>query len=65
MITEERNKQVIFKNCSPKINNTRVDDAKNLVVVKPMYNLIKYSDTYSKQLEVYGNTTEIDQMLIA
>ena len=65
MITEERNKQVIFKNCSPKTNNTRVDDVKNLVLVKPMYNLIKYSDSYSKQLEVYGNTTETGQMLMA
>ena len=46
------NKKVIFKNCAPftncisKTNNTQVDNAKDLVV--PMYNLIEYSDNYSK-----------------
>ena len=48
------NKKVIFKNCSPftncvnEINNTNVDDAKDLDIGMPMYNLIEYSDTYSK-----------------
>ena len=31
-----------------KINNTQIDNAKNLDVVIPMYNLIEYSDNYSK-----------------
>ena len=48
------NKKVIFKNCAPftdcisKINNTQVDNAKNIDIVMPMYNLIEYSDNYSK-----------------
>ena len=48
------NKKVILKNCTPftesisEINNTQIDKAKDLDVVKPMYNLIEYSDNYSK-----------------
>ena len=47
------NKKVILKNCAPftncisEINNTKVDNAKDIVVM-PMYNLIEYSDNYSK-----------------
>ena len=50
----ERNKGAIFKNCAPfthcisEINNTQVDNTKDLDVVMPMYNLIEYSDNYSK-----------------
>ena len=48
------NKKVIFKNCAPftncisEINNTQVDNAKVIDIVMPMYNLIEYSDNYSK-----------------
>ena len=48
------NKKVIFKNCAPftdcisKINNTDIDNAKYIDIVMPMYNLIEYSDNYSK-----------------
>ena len=48
------NKDVIFKNCAPftncisEINNTQVDNAKDLDIVMNMYNLIEYSDNYSK-----------------
>ena len=48
------NKKVIFKNCAPftscisKINNTQIDNAKYIDIVMPMYNLIEYSDNYSK-----------------
>ena len=48
------NKKVIFKNCAPftncisKINNTQIDDAEYIDIVIPMYNLIVYSDNYSK-----------------
>ena len=31
-----------------KINNTQVDNAKDIDIVTPMYNLIKYSNNYSK-----------------
>ena len=48
------NKKVIFKNCAPftncinEINNTQIDNAKDIDIVMPMYNLIKYSDNYEK-----------------
>ena len=45
------NKNVVFRNCSnciSQINNTQVDNAKDIDIVKPMYNLIEYSDNYSK-----------------
>ena len=44
----------MFKNCAPftdcisKINNTQVDHVKDIDVVMPMYNLIEYSENYSK-----------------
>ena len=48
------NKEVIFKNCAPftncisKINNTDINNAKYIDIVMPMYNLIEYTDNYSK-----------------
>ena len=48
------NKKVVFKNCAPftncisKINNTQTDNAEYIDIVMPMYNLIEYSDYYSK-----------------
>ena len=49
------NIQEVFKNCAPftnyinEINNTKIDNAKNIDIVIPMYNLIEYSNNYSKQ----------------
>ena len=45
-----RNKKVIFTNCAPftEINNTQVDNAKDIDVVMPMYNLIENSGIYWK-----------------
>ena len=48
------NKKVILKNCAPftncisEINNTQIDNAKDIDIVMPMYNLIEYSDNYAK-----------------
>ena len=48
------NKKVIIKNCAPftncisKINNTQIDNAEYIDIVVPMYNLIEYSNNYSK-----------------
>ena len=48
------NKKVIFKSCAPftrcmsRINNMQVHDAQYIDVLMPMYNLIEYSDNYSK-----------------
>ena len=45
---------MIFKNCAPftgcisKLNNTQIDNAEYIDIVMPMYNLIEYSDNYSK-----------------
>ena len=50
---KNRNKKLTFKNNSPfrlsisKINNTFIDNAEDLDVVMPMYNLLEYSDNYS------------------
>ena len=48
------NKKVIFKNCAAftncicEINNTQIDNAKNIDVIMPMYNLIEYIANYAK-----------------
>ena len=53
-INDERDKAAIFKNCAPfincksEINNTEIDNAKDIYIAMSMYNLIKYSDNYSK-----------------
>ena len=45
---DERDKVMAFKNCAPftnsvsEINNTQVDNAKDINIVMPMYNLIEY-----------------------
>ena len=36
------------------MNNTQIDNAKELYVVMPMYNLIEYSDNYSKTTRTLG-----------
>ena len=36
------------KKCISEINNTQVHNAKDIDIVMPMYNLIEYSDNYSK-----------------
>ena len=54
---DEGNKGVIFKNCAPftkcisRIKNTDIDNAQDINIVIPMYNLIEYSDNYSKTSE--------------
>ena len=51
------NKEVIFKNygpftnCISEINNTQIDNSKDIDIVMPMYNLIEYSDNYAKTTE--------------
>ena len=47
---DKRNKGVVFKNCAPfincisEINNTEIDNAKDIDIVMPMYSLIEYGD---------------------
>ena len=51
---DKRNKGILFKNCAPfincisEINNTQIGNALDIDIVMPMYNLIEYSDNYSK-----------------
>ena len=48
------NKKVVFKNrapftnCISEIKNTQIDNAKVIYILMPLYNLIEYSDNYSK-----------------
>ena len=39
---------VPFTDCISEINNALIDNAKDIDFVMPMYNLIEYSDKYSK-----------------
>ena len=51
---DERNKSAIFKNCAPftkcisRKNGAEIDNAQDIDIVMPRYNLIEYSDIYSK-----------------
>ena len=51
---DERNRGWTFKNCAPftkcisRINNTDIDTAQDIDIVMLMYNLIEYSNNYSK-----------------
>ena len=50
----KRYKELIFKNnatfinCISKINGVKIDNAEDLDVVMPMYNLLEYSKNYEK-----------------
>ena len=56
LVTAALATQVAFKNCAPftkctsKIDETKIDDAENLDLVMPRYNLIKYSSNYSERM---------------
>ena len=47
-------KNIIIKNCTPftncisEINNSQIDNAKDIDIVMSIYNFIEYSDNYSK-----------------
>ena len=62
---DERDKSVAFRNCAPftncitEINNSQIDNAKDIAIVVPMYNLLEYN-----LLEVCGNITEMNQIII-
>ena len=53
-VANDTNKKVRLKHCAPftncisKINNTQIDNAKDIDTVMPMYNVIEYSNNYSK-----------------
>ena len=51
---DERDKDVALKICAPfticlsEVNNTLIDNCKDIDIIIPMYNLIEYSDNYAK-----------------
>ena len=57
----KRNKTVTFKNnasfiyCIAKINGVKIDNAEDLDVVMPMYNLLEYSKNYRKTTGSFWN----------
>ena len=53
-----------FINCISKINSVKIDNAEDLDVVMPMYNLLEYSKNYKKQQVVYGVTIEMNQVVL-
>ena len=60
---DERNKGVISKNWAPfikcisKINDMEIDNAQDIDIVMPMYNLIEYSDNFSKTFRSSWSST--------
>ena len=60
------NKKVILKNCAiapftnciSETNNTQVDNAKDIDIVMPIYNVIEYSNNYSKALLFKNNRSD-------
>ena len=62
-------KKLAFKNnapfisCITKINNTLIDNAEDLDIVMPMYNLIEYSKNYRRKQGVCG-ITEMNQIVV-
>ena len=53
-VLNNTNKKIAFQNCAPftscitEINNTKVGYTEDIPIVIPMYNLIEYSNAYSK-----------------
>ena len=60
-IRENKNKPLILKNnapfvsCITKINNELIEDADDLDIVMPMYNLLEYSKNYRKTIRSFYN----------
>ena len=67
---DERDKGVAFKNYAPftnciSENNTQADNAKDIDIVMPIYNLVEYSDNYVKTTgSIWQYFIEMNQMII-
>ena len=46
---DERDKDVAFTNCISDMNNTQINNAKDIDIVMAMYNLTDHSDNYFKK----------------
>ena len=67
----EYDKKLVFKNNAPfvsciwKLNNTLINNAEDLDIVMPMYNLLEHSKNYSeKKKEIFEITTEMNQIVV-
>ena len=66
----KQNKNLAFKNnapfinCVPQINGIQIDNAEDLDVVIPMYNLLEYSKNYKKQHLVCGIIIDMNQLIL-
>ena len=64
-----RNRSLTFKNnapftnCASKINNVLIDNAEDLDIVMPMYNLLEYSKNFRKTTGNCGIIIEINLMI--
>ena len=65
------NKEVTFNNNAPfincilKINGVKIDNAGDLDIVRPMYNLLEYSKNYKKDNQVvYGIIIEMNEVIV-
>ena len=67
---QKKNKAVAFTNNAPfingisKINDKLIDNAEDLDLVMPMYNLLEYSKNYKKQQEDCGIIIEMNQVIL-
>ena len=65
-----KNRSLAFKNnapfisCISKINNSLIENAEELDIVMPMYNLIEYSKIIEKQQVVYEFVTRINLIIL-
>ena len=53
-----------FINCISKINGIEIDNAEDLDVLMPIYNLLEYSKNMEKQQVVYGIILEMNQIAV-
>ena len=66
--SNNKNRNLIFKNCvlftdgMSEINDTLVDNAKDIDAVTAMYKLTEYDNIYLKHQAVYGSIIEINQL---
>ena len=69
-IREKINKPLILKNnapfvsCITKINNELIEDAEDLDIVMPMYNLLEYSKNYRKTIGSFYNYYRDELMMM-
>ena len=63
-------KKLVFKNNAlfinyiSEVNGIKIDNAEDLDVVMPMYNLLEYSKNYNKTQEVCGIIIEMNQIVV-